>query len=564
MKYRLFYIGLLFLSSLGIMGCEDFLTYKQYGKPTSDEFWKTEEDAIDARNALTNWTAREGIDGRGHMWFENCSDNLVTGRPQSEARRIKDFIMTGNNGRDWKDNFSRMYQIIGAANDIFRNVPGMDISDKVKNNVLGEAYFWRGFAYLWLAPWYGDNSVNGGIPIVTEKTAIDSLDQERPTTVLKNYDLIIEDFQKSAELLPLFSQVPSNEKGRPHKAAAWGFATRAALYAAQYDKKYFATVLKMTKQIMDLGGPDKRELYNDYTTLFSEKNNFSSEYIYSMLGNSSDGPKFAGMSFQKDGYGWYNTWGYYQPTWELYKAYEEGDKRRKATILLPGEEVEFIGRNVIYAVWPQSYSSSSGMTFKKWMSPFAPPNAPGYTINANGNNASTRMGLPLLRFADILLMRAEALIWTQGEGNAEAKSLINRIRLRAGLPANTNATKEQLKNERRCELAFEFLPSRFIDLVRWKDYAKLEQPLHGIKVVYDSITGNSGNKVLKIITLKDKDGKPLIDALTNETKEGPIIQKLEKVKIWNSRSFDPNKNHVFPIPAEDVAKSKNLKQNVGY
>lgn len=550
-----------------VVGCQDFLEYKQYGKPTSDQFWKTEEDAISARNALTNWTAREGIDGRGHMWLENCSDNLVTGRPQTEAERIKNFIMTPHNGRGWKHNYGMMYQIIGIANGILTNVPGMNISDEVKNNVVGEAHFWRAFSYLWLAPWYADNGPNGGLPIVTEKTPVDDLDQKRPKSVLENYKLIIEDLKKAGELLPLFSQVPNNEKGRPHKAAAWGFAARAALYAAQYDEKYYSVVLEMTKKIMELGGADKRELYNDFSTLFSEKNNFSSEYIYSMLGNSSDGPKFAGMSFQKDGYGWYNTWGYFQPTWELYKAYEKGDKRRKATILLPGEDVKFIGRDVIYGIWPQGYSSSSGMTFKKWMSPFAPANAPGNTINANGNNASTRMGLPIMRYADVLLMRAEALIWTTGEGNGEAKALLNKIRVRAGLPANSNATKAQLKNERRCELAFEFLPSRFIDLVRWKDYAKLQQPLHGIKVVYDSIPipGNKeGKKKARIVELKGKDGKPLVDALTGKVKKGPILKKMEKIEIWGARSFDPNKNHVFPIPAKNIVESKNLKQNTGY
>ena len=52
-----------------------------------------------------------------------------------------------------------------------------------------------------------------------------------------------------------------------------------------------------------------------------------------------------------------------------------------------------------------------------------------------------------------MLMKAEALIWTKGEGDAEAKQLLNQIRDRAGLPQNSQATKVQLMNERRCELA---------------------------------------------------------------------------------------------------------------
>lgn len=516
----------LLLSLTVFYGCkDDFLDLKPYGKETIADFWKTEDHAISARNALTNFSAREGIDGRGHMWFENCNDNLVTGRPRASAARIKNFNMSANEG-EGKRIWSRMYQIIGIANGIIKNVPDMNISKKVKDNVVGEAYFYRAFAYLWLAPWYGDNGPNGGIPIITDKTPVEELDQPRPKSVLANYDLIIEDMKKAADLLTLNSQVPNNEKGRPHKAAAYGFAARAALYAAQYDEKYHETVLDMTNKTMQLGGA----LYPDFAKLFTIANNFSSEYIFSMLGNTRDGSKFAGMSFQNKGWGLYNTWGYYQPTLELLKAFEPGDKRRKATILYPGEKITFIGREITFAVNPSDVSSTSGMTFRKWMDPFKAANAPGTTVNPNGNNASSKLALPLLRYADILLMRAESLIWSKGEGNAEAITLLNKIRKRAGLPENSKATKDQLKNERRCELAFEFLPSRFVDLVRWKDYDKLEQPLHGIRT-----------------TLK-----------------GGKIDKIDEIEIWPARNFDPQKNHVFPIPAKDLDPRFKLKQNQGY
>lgn len=128
------------------------------------------------------------------------------------------------------------------------------------------------------------------------------------------------------------------------------------------------------------------------------------------------------------------------------------------------------------------------------------------------NNASNVLGTCLIRYADILLMKAEALIWKNGEGDSEAKSLLNQIRKRAGLPENSQATKVQLKNERRCELAFEFQPSRHLDLVRWHDaqeaYAK---PLHGVK------------------TTTNPDGS----------------FNVQEVEIWPARTFNPNVNHVF-------------------
>lgn len=517
---------------LTLSACNKFLEFEPYGPPQSGNYWKTATDAIEARNALTMWIAKEGIDGRGHMWFENCSDNLVTGRPQAEGDQIKNFQMSGSNGRDWRQNWPMMYRVIAAANDIFRNVPVMNISDAVKNNVVGEAHFFRAFAYLWLAPWYADNGPNGGLPIVTENTKFEEIDVPRAKSVLENYDMIIDDMRKAGNLLPLFSQVPAAEKGRPHKAAAWALAARAALYAAQYDNKYYDIVLEMTQKVMDLSGTDTRSLYSDYKNLFTEANNFSSEYIYSIQGTAVDGPKFAGMSFQNGGWGIFNTWGYFQPTLELYKAYETGDKRREATILFPGDTIQFVGRKIIFGVNPANISSTSGMTFRKWMSPFEAADALGKTVNPDGNNASTRLSIPLIRFADVLLMRAEALIWSKGEGNPEAVTLINRVRQRAGLPANSTATKGQLMNERRCELAFEFLPSRHIDLVRWgtakEIYAK---PLHGVK------------------THLNADGS---------------FNRTEEIQIWPSRTFNPTIHHIFPIPNAEIAKSKTLTQNQGY
>lgn len=513
--------------------CNDFLEFEPYGLQGSVNFWKTESDVDKALNAFHEFTYKEGVTGRGFMWFENCSDNIVTGRPQAEAAQIKNFQMSASNGRDAKDNWPYMYQLIAKANDVLRNVPEMNISNTKKDNAIGQALFYRAFAYLWLAPFYGDNGPNGGIPIVTEKTPTAELDQPRPSSVLANYDMIIQDMEQAASLLPYFSELPESEYGRPHKAAAWAFAARAALYAAQFNSKYYDKVIALCDKVINMSGKDKRGLYPNYAQLFRPENNFCQEYIFSLLGNAKEGPKFHGMSFQNGGWGYFNTWGYFQPTLELYKAYEKNDQRRDATILYPGQHIQFIGHDIQLGVNPREISSTSGMLFKKFMAPFESADCIGKTLNPSGNNASNTLGVTLIRYADIILMKAEALIWAKGEGNPEAIELINQIRQRAGLPLNSHATKAQLKHERRCELAFEFQPSRHLDLVRWGDaktaYAK---PLHGI------ISSTDGMK----------------------------ITSIQECEIWPARNFDPIKNQVFPIPDSEVKKSNggNLKQNKGY
>lgn len=534
MKKTIYFIitGIALITGTVFTGCSDFLEFESYGAPTFENSWKSDADVLATVDGLSFWQAREGIDGRGFMWFENCSDNLVTGRSQSEADQIKNFQMSADNGRDARQNWPIMYQLIAKSNDVLANVPGMSIAENIMNNAVGQAHFYRAFAYLWLAPWYGDNGPNGGIPIVTENTSFEELDAPRPESVLENYDMIIADFTKAAELLPSMAQQPAADWGRPHKAAAWAFAARAALYATQFDESYHQMVLDMTGRIMSLTGADKRALYPDYQGLFSQDANYSSEYIFSIQGTAIEGPKFAGMSFQNGGWGLYNTWGYFQPTYELYSAYEEGDVRRDATILFPDQHIEFMSEQIHFGVKPSAISSTSGMTFRKWMHPFQKAEDAGIYFSTNGNNQSTRMSIPLIRYADVLLMRAESLIWTRGEGNEEAKELINEVRQRAQLPMNSQATKGQLMNERRCELAFEFQPSRHLDLVRWgtaqAEYAK---PLHGVKTFL---------------------------------KENGSFDRVEVVEIWPARSFNPSVHHVFPIPQADISRSKNLKQNLEY
>lgn len=180
-----------FLLAVSLSSCQDFLEFEPYGLEGSVNFWKTENDVQKALNAFHEFTYKEGVTGRGLMWFENCSDNIVTGRPQAEADQIKNFQMSAGNGRDAKETWPAMFQLNAKANDVLRNVPGMAISEEMKNKAIGQAHFYRAFAYLWLAPFYGDNGPNGGIPIITENTPTAELDQPRPSSVLANYDMIL-------------------------------------------------------------------------------------------------------------------------------------------------------------------------------------------------------------------------------------------------------------------------------------------------------------------------------------------------------------------------------------
>jgi hypothetical protein len=363
--------------------------------------------------------------------------------------------------------------------------------------------------------------------------------------------------REAAKRLPLLSKTDESDYGRPYKTAAWAFAARAALYAAQYQEnskatekysptEYYDIVIELCDSVIKLNGADKRELHyaasgsthTNFADLFRWENNFSKEYIYSILGNETAGPKFHGMFFQANGWGYYNTWGYFMPTLSLYNAYEsEGDtERRKATILAPGEHIQFIGHDIQWCVEPKLMYSESAMTTRKFMSVFEEADCKGKYVNVSGNNQSNRLAVHIMRYADILLMKAEAMIWTN-QDPSEAKKLINEVRTRAKLSGTTASTQDELKDalkkERRLEFAFEFFPSRHLDLVRWRDAATIyARPTEGWQITLNAA--------------------------------GTDIASREVVTVRQPRNFNPNKHHVFPIPDEEIRKSKNLRQNEGY
>ena len=530
------------VSVLSFSGCSDFLDRESYGRDTS---WKTDEDVMKAVYALyyfvsPNWS--EQICGRGHMWFECASDNILIGRDRPAVDEIREFRMSPSNDQDVQEVWGVMYQNVAKANNIIKLVPDLGITPSVKKLALGSAYFFRGFSMLWMVPYYGDDT-NGGIPIILDTTPMDAMDSPRPDHVLKNYDQIIQDFRDAAEELPYFSELSADQYGLPHKAAAWAFAARAALYAAQYDQSYYDIVIEMCDKVMSLTGADKRSLYIDpsdksksFANLWRKEQNHSSEYIFSLEGDVTNGARYHGVTFVNAGWGLYNTWGYYTPSKELWDAFEEGDQRREATILYPGNHVRFMGRDITFGGYCTdgsitSYTTShvsAGLINQKFISPWE---TGSYSEVSNQRDKLwNTLNCCLMRYADVMLMKAEALVWTKGEGEAEAKNLLDDIRERAGLPRDSRATKAQLQNERRCELAFEFQPSRHIDVVRWglaEEY--YSKPLHSV--------------VSKMV-------------------DGRI--ETEEVEVYPGRTFNPTYNKVFPIPQTAFNGTVNLTQNKGY
>ena len=173
------------------------------------------------------------------------------------------------------------------------------------------------------------------------------------------------------------------------------------------------------------------------------------------------------------------------------------------------------------------------------MEAFIPEDASGNTALDNEDWPCTRINWPIIRFADCLLLRAEANL-VAGNGAAAAQD-INRIRLRSNLkPLTSVATWTDLYHERRCELAFELASDHAYDCKRWAVFGAPE---------------------IQALALKELNTHPQVRHHTNRADPmssytvGDYQDYMIPEKVWNPRCL------TFPYPSSQIAKSNGLLQN---
>lgn len=493
----------------------DFLDLKEEGNVDAKLNDNVSSRDFVFKNVLNLYAPYNRMYDRGYFFFIAASDDMVTGRPDNaQARKIKDFELSGDESyvrRGW----GRRFEIIKSANSIIGNMHRFkDLKEEDKKMFLGEAYFSIGFAYFELAYHFANNVEGQGIPIITPEDTDQDKVRPRAKNIIKNFEYIEKSLLKAVDLLPYFKY---KNRDRAHKTAALAYLAKTYLYWAQYDKSKYAKAVETADKVINSG---KHSLLPNFRDVFTIKNNYSKEYIWSVpsLAKLDEGSILPGVMFENGGWGKYNGWGYFQPTRELYEAYAKGDKRREVTLLKEGDKFVYFGSDF---TWTRTSKNHTGLMFGKYIEPFAKKE----NVSANGNHPCTDLNVPLMRYAEVLLIKAEALIADGKNGDVP----LNKIRNRAGLPNISGATMDDLKRERRCELAGEF-SNRHFDLVRWGDAQKTySKPLHGMKL-------NTDDKV---------------------------SDKYEVV--WKARNFNPSIHNVWPIAPSVINKSQGvIKQNKGY
>ena len=332
------------------------------------------------------------------------------------------------------------------SNMVLKVAPNLAIDENVKKRSMGEAYFLRAHYYFILVRYFGDLPL-----IITPQSSDSDLYPERVSKDLI-YKQIIADLEKAAELLPNKSTYTGSDIGRANKGAAIGELAEVYLTLGNNWQK----VVDLTTQVEGLGFA----LNTNYADNFNPATENSVESLFEVQYNSNGGYSFWNNENQA---AWTSTfmgprgsnfvgggWGWNQPTQEFINSYEANDNRKAITVLYTGCP-DFDGKTY------QATYSTTGYNVRKFLVP----------LSAVSSYDNSPLNFPVLRFSNILLMKAEALNELGQTSQAEAP--LNRVRNRAGLPnIASGLSKADFKNavlkERRVELAFE--GQRWFDLIR--------------------------------------------------------------------------------------------------
>lgn len=536
MKRTIIHIILAVFLTATFVSCDSFLTTPPLDQLSENQWWANKSQVEMMVNSSYKY-----IYGPDQVVLRDCfTDNALhreakqkqigNGTYTTQAAAVKD---------EWK------YASIAQLNYILEGV------EKAKDKLTESEYrqfnaqvrFIRAFIYYDMVFFFGD------VPLITKTLTVSESRETSRQPRAEVLSFVLKELEEG--VLPNIEAIPVTETGRVNKQVVNSFLARIYLHEKKYDK-----VLQYTNEVINSG---TYALHASYENLFrpqSDGNNkeviFERQYssplsVHELNRNLSPASSI------------YGGWSHVLPVQGLVDEYEcisghlvadceklgcEFHQKRKdaetpthrgeydfrdprlaGTIMWPFWEWKVDGKVLsVYGVddanskdYVKKETHMSGYLLTKW-------------VDLRGEYADrtrAHKNMTILRYADILLMKAEALIETN-QNLGDALILINQIRTRAGMPAvgvtSQADLQKALRHERRIETAFEGL--RYYDIIRWK-------------IASDVKKGKVYGARLKAVS---------------ETMDNKFMED----RFWEDKMY------LFPIPQEAMDNNKNLVQNQGW
>ncbi len=512
-KYK--YLFLFLLIGVSIIGCSD-LEEEPIGLLAPDGFFQSTKDIQTAVNgAYGHMLHRNFMSREMSMSLMLASDMVDLNANVTNAERVQ-----FNNVDVLADNanievyWPKCYQIIAAANQAIAGAELVDADAAEKNKIVAQAYFARAFVYYHLVRQFGD------IPYLTEPvTDIQAAGSISKTSAADVYTNIIADLEFAKEWLP---NTQSGNRSIPAKSAASAYLADVYLTQGEYQKAY-----DEAKEVIDNEGTYNLGLEPDFQNLFDySKQDASIEPIFVLdFYGQSDGDQgrnyqapFTGIRNDEQ-YGYGGGWSVEVPSLSVFTTWDGRDYRKAVSF---DSTAVFKGVVQPYTQFTNTGIGGYGAGDNR---PHIAKYNRGAGPSAEGNGRTTGLNYAMMRYAEVLLIAAEA----KNEitpGTTEADAYVNRVRARArnkagvmtSFPADVTPgmSKDDFRTmvleERKWELAFEFK--------RWYDIAR--------RKMGSEVFGTSG---------------------------------LEGAKV----GFKSSQNYLFPLPANELVRNPNLlPQNTGY
>lgn len=529
-KILLIMLSILLLHS----SCERYLDTKPINFTVVEEYYSNEEELTSALMAVYSelGNTNEGTYSRFlSLEAQGANDEML--RRGSNNSVFADLYNASASYDRFFICWTTLYSGIQRANLLLENIDKAQVSQQFKDKIKGEALFLRAYFHFVLVSYWGD------IPLKLKATNALSEINIGKTSSKIIYEVIISDMTSAENLVD--DILSFGHPGRVSKSAVAGVLARVCLSAAGRlnEPSYYLLAKDWALKVMQTGihilNPDYKKIFiNHSADIYDIKESIWEVEFYRDNGLFiNEGERFGstiGIRNNDDKTGFMQ--GGYSATAVLYDLYKSGDLRRDWNISTFYYLYNIRNNPLVY--YPSNYKW--GRYVAKWRREYQTKE---YNKNFGGTN------WPLLRYADVLLMFAEAENQLNGP-TQEAYAVVNQVRRRAyGFPVNLeNSTADLpsglnketfflwIKDERARELAFEGL--RKLDLLRW------------------GLLSNTMDKM--IVSINTTAPAASRNTLGYSGKEATLLP----YQNFTSRDL------LFPIPTQEISLNRLISQNIGW